>query len=423
MRGRMAPLGLGLLALAGCGGGEAGPTTGPASGLDGPDRALEFTREPVYAVGGMEAPEWATFGQISGLAFDGEGNLYVRDSQVNRITVLDRQGRLLRTVGSPGEGPGELSSPMGFAVFDDGAVAVFDFAHRGWVVYGADGQFRHTVSVDVENTGVPGRDALAHPDGFVVAPITGRVRFGPGAQDPDTVPPHRPIVRFDLEGGGEAQVVYRAWELPPPAASATQNQSIGGMTVRMAPERAFVPPLNVAVLPDGRLAVADSFGYRVKLVDGAGSVRDVLQRPIEPAAVTPAVQAAEKQRRLDQLSEGGGPRIMMSTSDGRVRGPDADEMRAFQEARLETMIFAEVIPVIEDLAVDRVGRIWVQRSSGIPGEPGPTDLITADGRYLGTFPPDGLRIPSAFGPGGLIARVERDEFDVPTIVVERLPGT
>jgi hypothetical protein len=48
-------------------------------------------------------------------------------------------------------------------------------------------------------------------------------------------------------------------------------------------------------------------------------------------------------------------------------------------------------------------------------------VITPDGGYLGTFPPDGLRIPDAFGPDGLLARIETDEYDVPTVVVERLP--
>jgi hypothetical protein len=85
------------------------------------------------------------------------------------------------------------------------------------------------------------------------------------------------------------------------------------------------------------------------------------------------------------------------------------------------MVFAREIPVIEDLAVDGFGRLWVQRSSGQVGEDGPTDLITGDGRYLGSLAPDGVRIPDAFGPDGLVARVETDEFDVPTVVVERLP--
>jgi hypothetical protein len=407
------------LALAACGGSEAGQA-GPSTGLDAPDRTLELVTEPVYTVGGMEATDWAAFGEITSLDFDAAGNLYIRDDQSDRITVLDPGGELFRTVGSPGEGPGEISNPMGFATFDDGRVAVFDFGHRAWVVYDESGAFVRNVAVDVQGLGVPGRDALAHPGGDIVAAITGRVRFGPAAESEDTLPPHRPIVRFPIDGEEDPQVVYRAWQVPPLAESETQSQSLGGMTIRMPPDRAFVPPLNVDVLPDGLLAVADSVGYRIKLVDLDGSVRAVLERPIAPTHVTPEIQEAERAHRLAGIGEGGGPRIMISTSDGRTSGPDADQMRAFQEARLETMLFEDVIPVIEDLAVDHEGRIWVQRSSGTPGEPGPTDLITADGRYLGTVPPEGLRIPAAFGPDGLIARVETDEFDVPTVVVERL---
>jgi len=99
----------------------------------------------------------------------------------------------------------------------------------------------------------------------------------------------------------------------------------------------------------------------------------------------------------------------------------SNAVRRMMEQRLETMVFAEEIPVIEGMAADWEGRLWIQRSSGEPGEPGPTDIITVTGEYLGSLAPDGLRTPRAFGPDGLIVRIERDEFDVPTLVVERLP--
>ena len=54
-------------------------------------------------------------------------------------------------------------------------------------------------------------------------------------------------------------------------------------------------------------------------------------------------------------------------------------------------------------------------------EPAPIDVVTADGRYVGTFPAGATRMPVAFGPGGLAAFVEFDELDVPTVIVRRLP--
>ena len=51
--------------------------------------------------------------------------------------------------------------------------------------------------------------------------------------------------------------------------------------------------------------------------------------------------------------------------------------------------------------------------------PGPIDLITPGGEYLGTIPDS--RMPNAFGPDGLVAYVQLDGFEVPTVVVRRLP--
>lgn len=52
---------------------------------------------------------------------------------------------------------------------------------------------------------------------------------------------------------------------------------------------------------------------------------------------------------------------------------------------------------------------------------GPIDVLTPDGRYLGTFSADEVSMPGAFGPEGLAAFVEVDELGVQTVVVKRLP--
>jgi hypothetical protein len=54
-------------------------------------------------------------------------------------------------------------------------------------------------------------------------------------------------------------------------------------------------------------------------------------------------------------------------------------------------------------------------------DPGAIDVMTVEGQYGGTFSAGSLEMPAAFGPDGLAAWIERDEFDVPTIVVRRLP--
>ena len=76
--------------------------------------------------------------------------------------------------------------------------------------------------------------------------------------------------------------------------------------------------------------------------------------------------------------------------------------------------------MIADMAVDREDRIWVARTGAGGAGDGPTDLLTADGAYVGTLAADGLRIPDAYGPDGLMAYIESDEMDVQTVRVIRL---
>lgn len=64
------------------------------------------------------------FGEISGLAFDARGRLYVTDFQEPRVVVLDSSGKVLGVIGRRGQGPGEFVAPTGPVVGPDGALYV-----------------------------------------------------------------------------------------------------------------------------------------------------------------------------------------------------------------------------------------------------------------------------------------------------------
>ena len=53
--------------------------------------------------------------------------------------------------------------------------------------------------------------------------------------------------------------------------------------------------------------------------------------------------------------------------------------------------------------------------------PGAIDVVTADGGYVGTFATEATALPDAFGPDGMAAFIELDEFDVASVVLRRLP--
>ncbi len=64
------------------------------------------------------------FGLIPRASADGQGNVYVLDSQLNHVLVFSPTGELLRTLFREGEGPGEIRQPRDMMVMGDGRVGV-----------------------------------------------------------------------------------------------------------------------------------------------------------------------------------------------------------------------------------------------------------------------------------------------------------
>jgi len=415
-----------LLALplaAGCGG-DAEPG---AAGLDSPDVPLAPSVEDVYTVGVMDGAAWEMFGSVVGVAFDEDGSLFILDNGVGHVVVVGPGGEFVRTISNKGEGPGELNQPLGLAVLGDGRIAVNDMGY-GIKVFSRDGESLQEAGFTFE-TGIPGPEMYAMPDHSLLSTgLMGRSLTSLMGGEEDEEPEGRPIGRYRLDGTQEE--FHLAWAGPPVEDTETEAGDIRMVMSRM---EAFPLPLSYGVLLDGRVALADSVGYRIKILNASGQVTGTLERPISPVALTDEMRDSERERRLAALAEGGsggrgGTVIMTRTISvggtagrGAPMGPDSEAMRRMRESRIEDMVFPEEVPVISRLAVDRSNRIWVQRSA-LGGEPGPTDILSADGQYFGTIAPDGVRIPAAFGPDGLLAYIESDELGIQRVRVVRLVG-
>lgn len=400
-------------AVAACGG-ERGTSATPDSDAPGPyapDAFLAWAVEPVYTVGGIDAPDWAAFGDVAAVGFDGAGHLHLLDSQAKRLTVVGPDGELARVVGEPGEGPGELRYPSGMVVREDGTVSVLDVGHRAFVVYSADGALLRQVRLDPDG-GLP-EGALARLGDEIVG-----TRISVPFPSDEPLPSYRAVFAWSDREALPPRELHRAWRPTLPETTEPGPEITGGMRIGLPPVVAFHPDLMVAPLPGGGIAVVDSTTWLVHIV-GEGGLESTIERPVEPAEATPAIREAERGLRLQTL-RAAPPRMQISNSEGRSAAAPSEGVRRLQEARIAGMGFFPVVPVVERLAVDPEGRIWVQRSAGVPGVRGPTDLVTVDGEYLGSLPPDGVRIPDAFGPEGLVASISEDEWGVPVVRVGRL---
>ncbi|WP_420637220.1 hypothetical protein [Candidatus Palauibacter sp.] len=377
--------------------------------LPAEDRLPSPELELVYRIGsaGAEA-EWEEFSSIESLWFDGAGNLHLMDQTGGflgraRIVVVDPAGGLVTEFGRSGDGPGEFRAPRRMYVWADGTTLVQDIMHMGYHVFAPGGEFERMLGME------PGSDMRPERTG-------GRSVVG-GSWDSSTGDEGRVILRFDLSSDEVSeQTLVEAWA---PREQEERSHTVEDIEDMVRAEWAFEPALLFDVLPSGGVAFSDSSAYAIKLTDPSGAVSRVLRRPIRPLPVTEAMRREERERRLERLRN---PSV-------NVRGTPSPQtmvtMNFLTEARMlgvESMRFYPEVPVIATVRTTWDGTLWIQRSAE-PGaeEPGPIDVLAPDGRYLGTLAPDVLEMPAAFGPGGLVAFVETDAFDVPVITVRRLP--
>ena len=367
--------------------------------LPAEDRVLDSAFEEVYRIGSFGGEEWETFGNVAGMGFDQAGNLYVMDSQASRIVVVDREGAFVRAFGGPGEGPGEFGegSPA-LAVGRDGRVVAYETMRRAFQIFGADGAFQRSVRAGGAGFAIVQRLQVM-PEGGVL--VGGEVITMSGSGGGETSAHRRFVERFLLDGDEAARdTVAEAWRPEP------------GSDGRLA----LTPGLHAGALPEG-VAFSDSSAYAIKIATVDGRVSRVLTRPFRPAPMTDRIREAERSRRMAEV---GGLEDDAERSGG-DRGATIGAMAQYLRQAMERMEFYSEFPVVGGLRTSWDGMIWVRRNGALPGESGPIDVLGPEGRYVGSFSADAIAMPDAFGPDGLVAFGEADEFDVPVVVVRRLP--
>lgn len=379
--------------------------------LPAEDHWLEIDFEELYRLGTMAGEDWEQFGYIESVAFDGAGNLFLFDHlmETQLVFVVGSDGRLVRRLGGPGEGPGEFGSAGAMAVFADGRMAVVDLSRRGYHLFGADGEFERLVRM-VEPTGLTGTGRVAAQPAFdavinVPTLATSMVITGAAFSAQISFPTSHSFERTILSSEeAVTDTIAEAW-LPPVDISDMDQTDLVNKALRPTSELPeFSPELHWGVLPDGRVAFSDSATYAVKLAEaGAGVVR-ILTRPFQPEPVTGRMIRAERRRRVERLEQNAQPGANLEARRRRI-------------AELE---FHTELSVVRGLATTWDGHIWVLRRGEGPLDDGPIDVLTPDGRYLGSYPAGTTGLPAAFGPDGLVAFVEVSELGVQTVVVKRM---
>ena len=107
---------------------------------------LELVEE--LRIGEMETDPEYFFARIVSLAVDNAKNIYVADGMEDHIKVFSPEGLLLRTIGRPGQGPGEIGRIDKIFIAEDGNLIVVDPARREIHTFSPDGQHVESLKFD-----------------------------------------------------------------------------------------------------------------------------------------------------------------------------------------------------------------------------------------------------------------------------------
>jgi hypothetical protein len=383
--------------------------------LPAQDRNVGGRITTLFAVGRMDGRSWEMLSNAEQAAFDRADNLYVLDRGNQRVLMFDRAGRFVRQLGHKGGGPGEFEVPVGLTVLADGSVAVLDLAHRNVSLFGADGRFRRTVAWQPA-WGMPEREIAAEPRGGVLAML--RPGLFPGAGRVAAATQPRTLSRVSLAGNGAAETLM---QVPDNAVTDSKVENTGGgqrVSFRMMGPPEFAPLTRWGVLPGGGVAITHTQLYTVKVLDARGRVVRLLQRPVPVRRPTERDRERARQRVRERMQSGRG--MIMITRGGPGGGGAPPPISREQiEQRVRELRFADTVRTIQGMIVTPSGKLWVERTPPVIGDAGLIDILTPDGRYLGTL--RGTSLPAAVSATGRAVYLERDADDVERVVVRQLP--
>ena len=294
------------------------------------------------------------FGFVLSIDVDQEENIYVLELNSPGIRVFDRTGRFLRTIGSRGQGPGELQRPHFLQIDEnDRELMVWDPVVYRFQIYSYDGKFLRTSSA--AGLGLPIEPVGSDPNGNLIAYV---------------IPP-------PIEGGVELVKLNNQLELVTVISKAEKNN------LSLSKSHSVMSPgLFSAVANDGQVIWGYSKKYELYVLDSLGK----LTKRISRACRARKIDAESKKQLEERYSR---------TSVAKVGYKP---------------IFPKRFPFFQDISVDEEGRIFVLTYEKASREDGACyhDIFDPVGRYLAkVIFPKGTR--SLLWKRGKLFTIERDD--------------
>lgn len=366
----------------------------PATPLWAPDEVWTLTEE--LRIGTAEGEPEYLFGQIlpaAGIAVASDGRIVVLDAQARHLKVFTPDGTYERTIGSPGNGPGEVGAGVSAVLMAPGDTLVLsDVGNQRVNLYLMDGTFVRSTPLSFAE-GIPFRWESTD-DGLIVAQFR-RLAFPGSTAPPDSMDA---LVVWDL-GGTPSDTLMRV-----PSGKTLSFAGGGPQVTVFSPEPSWA-------IANGKVLYGVNDRYSIGVYGAGGALERLIEKPVERASVTEDDKEAYRDLIREAASAQGAP-------------PEA--VQQF----VSTLRFEEFYPAYAQMLGGMDGTIWVQ-GIRVPSSLTPEeregfnpqydlasrdwDVFDGEGRFMGV-----IRMPPRFQPvkfvGTTIYGIQRDELDVQYVV-------
>ena len=336
-----------------------------------------------------------------------DDRIYLLESSPPRVRVYDMDGTHVMDIGSQGQGPGELNTPMSIGLLPDGSLVVRDDRNTRFHVFSPEGEL-------IDDWELPGgsmtsAQMVISPDGTVYTSLP--------LPNVEARPRHRGWFPYRAGGSRGEPIVFPDLEYETLSLGTITRTRAGGGRSTTTISLPFAPRPVTIMSPVGAMifGVGTDYRFEVRRLDGTTLI---VERRVEPVPVDAGEAEWRRQRTIERTRE--------MDPAWTWNGPDIPGQK----------------PFFSGIYADKNSRVWLLRpgvSNYVPDcgdDPGEqpcwrststTDVFGPDGRFLGTaeLPNGSFLAPSAAFISDDMA-VLRIEDETGTIMVKRyrlvLPG-
>lgn len=281
------------------------------------------------------------------LALDGEGRIFVADQNPAVIKVFDRQGRLVRTIGREGGGPGEFR--VGFITIHGANLVLHDPRQARTSVFDTSGTFIKSWTSQC----CYWQAIVVDDDGLV---------YIPGMSPPDS---GRMYIRYALDGTTRDTLFL-------PKGPEEKFWSFGNKTMQMSMSIPLSPEMQLRVNPAGGFISGMSDHYEITVSRRGRDTAMVFGRAWSPTPIS----ATRRQAVVDSTIKNVAQQVGEEVARNEVKLGDVPTSA----------------PAYTDIAIDGRGYRWLVVDPGDDVTHTWFDVFDSAGAYLG----------QVAGPPGLV---------------------